>query len=291
MIKSMTGYGRAEGEFQSKKLLVELKSLNSKQLDLNIRLPIAYKEKELDLRNDISRELNRGKVELNITLDSSNDENQSCFNSTLLKSYYKQVVDVSKEMNIMVPDDIINTLLRLPDVFKTEKVEISEEEWGVLLSCTNQAIKLLNEFRVQEGKTLEKDITDRIHLTMQLAQTLEPYEKNRLEKLKLKLRQSLTEVISSDKVDENRFEQELIYYLEKLDITEEKVRLASHCAYFLETMKEPEPSGKKLGFIAQEIGREINTIGSKANDADMQKIVIKMKDELEKIKEQLNNIL
>lgn len=291
MIKSMTGYGKAEEEIQSKKISVEIKSLNSKQLDLTVRLPSAYKEKEPDFRNEISRELNRGKIELIISIDTANEENQSCFNSTLVKNYYRQVVDLSKELNITVPEDIISTLLRLPDVYKTEKAEISDEEWKILMSCTSQAIRSLNEFRIQEGKALENDITERIHLLVKLADNLAPFETNRLTKLKQKMRQSLTEIISSDKVDENRFEQELIYYIEKLDITEEKVRLANHCSYFIETMAEPEPSGKKLGFIAQEIGREINTIGSKANDADMQKIVIKMKDELEKIKEQLNNIL
>jgi uncharacterized protein (TIGR00255 family) len=291
MIKSMTGYGKAEGEFQSKKITVEIKSLNSKQLDLNVRLPSAYKEKELDLRNEISRELSRGKIELSISFDSMNEEMQFTFNTTLLKGYYKQIVDVSRELNLPVPEDVINTLLRLPDVFKSEKQEISEEEWTTLLLCTNQSIKALNEFRLQEGKALEKDIADRILLTTKLAINLDPLEEQRLIKLKQKIRQGLSELITEDKVDENRFEQELIYYIEKLDITEEKVRLANHCSYFLETMADPEPSGKKLGFIAQEIGREINTIGSKANDADMQKIVIRMKDELEKIKEQINNIL
>jgi uncharacterized protein (TIGR00255 family) len=291
MIKSMTGYGKAEGEFQSKKITVEIKSLNSKQLDLNVRLPSAYKEKELDLRNEISRELSRGKVELSITFDSMNEEMQFTFNTTLLKGYYKQIVDISRDLNLTVPEDVINTLLRLPDVFKSEKQEISEEEWTTLLLCTNQSIKALNEFRLQEGKALEKDIADRVLLTTKLAIDLAPLEEQRLIKVKQKIRQGLSELITSDKVDENRFEQELIYYIEKLDITEEKVRLANHCSYFLETMADPEPSGKKLGFIAQEIGREINTIGSKANDADMQKIVIRMKDELEKIKEQINNIL
>jgi uncharacterized protein (TIGR00255 family) len=291
MIKSMTGYGKAEGEFQSKKIIVELKSLNSKQLDLNVKLPFVYKEKELDLRNEINRELGRGKIEISVSLDAVNGDSQACFNTALLKLYYKQIVDVSKELNIPISDDIMSTLLRLPDVYKTEKMEISEEEWSVLLSCTNQAIKLLNDFRVQEGSALEKDITERVQLTIQLANSLGPYEERRLAKLKQKIRQGLSEIIATEKVDENRFEQELIYYIEKLDITEEKVRLANHCSYFLETMADTESSGKKLSFIAQEIGREINTIGSKANDADMQKIVVRMKDELEKIKEQLNNIL
>ena len=291
MIKSMTGYGKAECEFQSKKITIEIKSLNSKQLDLNFRIPSIYREKELDIRNEINRELVRGKIELNISSDCATEEASVNFNTSLLKAYYKQVVDVSKELNLPVQDDILSTLLRLPDVFKSDKQEVPEEEWTKLMSTVTLAIKSLNEFRLQEGKALEKDMTDRILLLTELSENLVKFEVQRLTKLKQKIRQSLLELVSSDKVDENRFEQELIYYIEKLDITEEKVRLANHCSYFIETMNESEPSGKKLGFIAQEIGREINTIGSKANDADMQKIVIRMKDELEKIKEQVNNIL
>lgn len=287
----MTGYGKAECEFQQKKISVELKSLNSKQLDLNLRIPPIYREKELDIRNEINRELVRGKVELTISIDCASDEVSVNFNTALLKSYYKQVVNISEELSLPVQDDILSSLLRLPDVFKSDKLEVSDEEWKNVMSTNTQAIKLLNEFRLQEGKALEKDMKDRIDLLTSLSEALETFEKQRISKLKQKIRQNLLEIISSDKIDENRFEQELIYYIEKLDITEEKVRLANHCSYFIETMNESEPSGKKLGFIAQEIGREINTIGSKANDADMQKIVIKMKDELEKIKEQVNNIL
>lgn len=287
----MTGYGKAECEILSKKITVEIKSLNSKQLDLNIRIPSIYKEKELDIRNEISRELIRGKVELNISSDSITDDGSVSFNTSLLKGYYNEVVVISRELGLKVPDDIISTLLRMPEVLKSEKQEMLEEEWKLLIGCCSSAIKYLNEFRSQEGKALEKDISERISLLTQLSTELEPFETQRIIKLKQKIRQSLSEMIQPDKVDENRFEQELIYYIEKLDITEEKVRLANHCTYFFETMAEPEPSGKKLGFIVQEIGREINTIGSKANDADMQKVVIRMKDELEKIKEQINNIL
>lgn len=291
MIKSMTGYGRAEVEFQTKKITVEIKSLNSKQLDLSVRTPSVYKEKELDLRNEVSRELTRGKVELFITVDAVDEEMPFNLNARLVKGYYQQISDISKELNIPLPDDIIATILRMPDVLKTEKQGLSDEEWATLLSCTNSAIKMLNEFRAQEGKALQKDITGRINLITTLANSLEPFETQRTQKVKQKIRQSLIEIISPDKVDENRFEQELIYYIEKLDITEEKVRLANHCTYFLEIMDEPELNGKKLGFITQEIGREINTIGSKSNDSDMQKIVVQMKDELEKIKEQINNVL
>lgn len=291
MIKSMTGYGKAECEFQSKKLTIEIKSLNSKQLDLNLKLPSLFKEKEIDIRNEISRELVRGKVELTVSSDSNSEDAVACINTPLLKNYYKQLTEISGELNLSVPEDIIATLLRLPDVLKSEKQEVSDEDWARLMKSISGAIKATDDFRRQEGKALEKDIAERINLISKLAVNLEVFEKQRTEKVKQKIRQSLTELVSPDKIDENRFEQELIYYIEKLDITEEKVRLANHCSYFLETSKEEEPSGKKLGFIAQEIGREINTIGSKANDSEMQKIVVKMKDELEKIKEQINNIL
>jgi uncharacterized protein (TIGR00255 family) len=291
MIKSMTGYGKAECEFLLKKITVEVKSLNSKQLDVNIKLPSIYKEKELDIRNEINREINRGKVDVYISIDAIDEEMPANFNTSRIKGYYKQISDIAKDLNLSLPDDIITTLVRMPDALKSEKQELSDEEWKALLACTINAIKTLNEFRMQEGKALEKDITERINLITKLIDKIGPFEAQRIVKLKQKIKQSLTEIITSDKVDENRFEQELIYYIEKLDITEEKVRLANHCTYFLETMNDPESNGKKIGFIVQEIGREINTIGSKASDADMQKIVVQMKDELEKVKEQVNNIL
>ena len=291
MIKSMTGFGKAECEYQSKKITVEIKSLNSKQLDINIKTPSIYKEKEIDLRNEISREISRGKVDLYISLDFVEEEVPVNLNAKLIKGYYKGIINIAAELNVPVPSDIISTLLRLPDVLRSEKQEVSDEEWKALITCTNNALKTLNEFRAQEGKALEKDIVERIKIITELSNSLEPFESQRINKLKEKFRQNLNELVSSDKIDENRLEQELIFYIEKLDITEEKVRLANHCIYFIETLNEPEANGKKLGFITQEIGREINTIGSKANDFDMQKIVVRMKDELEKIKEQVNNVL
>ncbi|MDP4209068.1 MAG: YicC/YloC family endoribonuclease [Bacteroidota bacterium] len=291
MIQSMTGYGKAECEFQSKKITVEIKSLNSKQLDLNSRVPSLYKEKELDLRNEISRELTRGKVDLYISVDSVDEDMPVTLNSKLVKGYYQQVANISKELNLPLPDDIITSLLRLPDVLKSEKQEVSEEEWAALSSCASNAIKTLKEFRFQEGIALEKDITERIRLITDLAIEIEPFEEQRIIKVRQKIQQGLVDLMASDKLDQNRFEQELIYYIEKLDITEEKVRLANHCKYFMETINSPDSNGKKLAFITQEIGREINTIGSKSNDSDMQKIVVQMKDELEKIKEQINNVL
>ncbi len=291
MIKSMTGFGKAECEYQSKKITVEIKSLNSKQLDINIKTPSIYKEKEIDLRNEISREISRGKVDLYISLDFVEEEVPVNLNAKLIKGYYKGITNIAAELKVPVPGDIISTLLRLPDVLRSEKQEVSDDEWKALIACTNNALKTLNEFRAQEGKALEKDIVERIKIITELSNSLEPFESQRINKLKEKFRQNLNELVSSDKIDENRLEQELIFYIEKLDITEEKVRLANHCVYFIETMNEPEANGKKLGFITQEIGREINTIGSKANDFDMQKIVVRMKDELEKIKEQVNNVL
>jgi uncharacterized protein (TIGR00255 family) len=290
MIKSMTGYGKAECEVQSKKITVEIKSLNSKQLDLNIKIPSIYKEKEFEIRNELSRELVRGKVDFYISTDTAVEETSVSVNTKVIQSYYQQVAATARELNLSLPDDILTSLLRLPDALKSEKQEMTDEEWNAIFSNTKSAIVQLNQFRIQEGNALEKDIVDRINLITTLASDLEPYETQRIEKLKLKIKQSLAE-LSIEKIDQNRFEQELIYYIEKLDITEEKVRLSNHCSYFLETIAEPESSGKKLAFIVQEVGREINTIGSKANDADMQKIVIRMKDELEKIKEQINNVL
>jgi uncharacterized protein (TIGR00255 family) len=287
----MTGYGKANCEFHTKKILIEIKSLNSKQLDLNLRIPSIYKEKELDLRNEISHELIRGKVDFAIFLDWLDEDVPANINPTIIKSYYQRIKDISKDLNLAIPNDILSTLIRMPDTLKSERQLLTDEEWKILLETTRQAIRNLNEFRAQEGLAIEKDLIDRIYLIDHLSYSLEPFENQRIEKLKQRIKNNICDVISSDKIDQNRFEQELIYYIEKLDITEEKVRLVNHCSYFIETINEPESNGKKLGFIAQEIGREINTIGSKANDVDIQKIVIGMKDELEKIKEQLNNIL
>jgi uncharacterized protein (TIGR00255 family) len=291
MIKSMTGFGKADCEFQSKRISVEIKSLNSKQLDLNLKIPSIFKEKELDFRNEISKELIRGKVDLYMSIEAANADLPSALNATLIQSYYQQITELSQTMGISMPEDILNTLLRMPDVLKAEKIELSDEEWACIINTTRQALAQVNEFREQEGAALEKDIRERIHLITNLALELEPFETQRVEKIKTKLRSVLAEQVGVENVDKNRFEQELIYYLEKLDITEEKIRLANHCRYFLETMDDSEPGGKKLGFITQEIGREINTIGSKSNDAGMQRIVVKMKDELEKIKEQINNVM
>lgn len=286
----MTGYGKADCMFQNKRITIEIKSLNSKQLDLNLKTPSIYKEKELEFRNELTRELVRGKVELYIAIDTNTEEQQSIINATLINTYFEEIKKVSKKYQIPMSPNVMDTLLRLPDVFKAEKQELNTAEWDTIFSALQVAITDLNTFRNQEGKALEVDIVSRIKLISYVSENLTPYENQRIERIKLRLRQALAENAGST-IDENRFEQELIYYLEKLDITEEKVRLANHCSFFLETMNEPESNGKKLGFIVQEIGREINTIGSKSNDSEMQRMVIQMKDELEKIKEQINNVL
>jgi uncharacterized protein (TIGR00255 family) len=287
----MTGYGKADCEFQHKKITIEIKSLNSKQLDLNLKIPSFYKEKEFDIRNELSRELERGKVDFFINTEQNNEESVTNINTGIIKSYYNQIVSLSKEMELEVPSDIMNTLLRLPDALKADKMEITEEEWRALLQCIRKALVSLNEFRGQEGDALAKDLISRIENINKYSADLAQFENQRIEKIKQRIRFNLEESSVKEKIDENRLEQEFIFYVEKLDITEEKVRLANHNKYFIETMKDTESPGKKLGFITQEIGREINTIGSKANDADMQKIVVNMKDELEKIKEQINNVL
>lgn len=293
MIQSMTGYGKADCEFQNKKITVEVKALNSKQFDLNLKVPSIYKEKELEIRNELIKELERGKIDFYISVDTSSncEDTSAVLNASIIKGYYTQIVAISKDLGVDVPSDVMNVILRMPEVLKSDKQELSDEEWNNLIQCVRKAIKSLVDFRNQEGRALSEDITARINLIKSLSGELEKFENTRIEKIKVRIHQNLEEIIVSDKIDKNRFEEELIYYLEKFDITEEKVRLANHCLYFMETMNEKESVGKKLAFITQEIGREINTIGSKANDADMQKVVVKMKDELEKIKEQINNVL
>jgi uncharacterized protein (TIGR00255 family) len=291
MIKSMTGYGKADCEFQQKKITIEIKSLNSKQLDLNLKIPVFYKEKEFDIRTELAKELERGKVDIFINVEVTNEDTSVNINSGIIKGYYSQIVALSKEMNLAVPEDLMNTLLRLPDALKADKQELSDAEWNIILQCIRKAIQSLNDFRKQEGAALANDIISRIEKISGYASELVKYESQRVDKIKQRIRTNIDELALKEKIDENRLEQEFIFYIEKLDITEEKVRLANHNKYFLETMNEIDSPGKKLGFIIQEIGREINTIGSKANDGDMQKIVVNMKDELEKIKEQINNVL
>lgn len=289
MMLSMTGFGKTTCELENKKITVEIKSLNSKQLDLFSRVPNVYKEKEIELRNVISQKLERGKIELIIYIENLGKETTSQLNVPIIENYYKQIVEVSQQLQMSLPIDWFATLLRLPDAMKNEIQELDEKEWKVIYSTFMDAVSQLIAFRKQEGASLEKVFKTKISNIRTLLTEIEPYEKDRMEKVRSRILESLANLKEID-YDKNRFEQELIYYIEKLDINEEKHRLAHHLSYFEETIAENTP-GKKLGFIAQEIGREINTLGSKSNSLEMQKIVVKMKDELEQIKEQMLNVL
>ena len=289
MIRSMTGFGKALGEKADKKIIVEVRSLNSKQLDLNLRLPGIYKEKELELRADIGKELERGKVDVSISVWNEEETTPIKINKALAINYYNELKSLAKDLH-EVNNHYLPLIIRMPNVMQSEKQEFDESEWKQIRSAIDKAIKELDKFRSDEGKVLEKELDNRIHIIADLLSEAEKLDGKRIETLKKRLQKNILEVVEKDKIDQNRFEQELIYYIEKLDITEEKLRLKTHCDYFLKTMKE-DSSGRKLGFITQELGREINTIGSKANDANMQKLVVQMKDELEKIKEQLLNVL
>lgn len=290
MILSMTGFGKANCEYSNKKFSIEIKSLNSKQFDLSVKLPITYKEKELEIRNELFHKLERGKVELYINVEYFTTDNHHSINKDVVISYIKQLNEISNEKEIN-NIDYLNIAMRLPDTIKTNNNEITDEEWNELNNCIIIATNHLIEFRKQEGEILYKDIYNRIKIIENCLSKISVFESKRIENIRNRIQANQNNFFSNESIDKNRFEQELIYYLEKIDITEEKVRLKNHCDYFINTIKEDNSNGKKLGFIAQEIGREINTIGSKANDFEIQKLVVEMKDELEKIKEQLMNIL
>ena len=292
MLISMTGFGKATLELENKKVSIEIKSLNSKQLDINTRIPNLYKEKDLVLRNEIKNKLERGKVELSIFIESVGAEKETKINKPIVEAYYQQLNELSEELSIpMDREPILQTIVKLPDALKVEHQELDEEEWNQIFKGFSSAIGDLIDFRNQEGVALQDDIFERIQNIEDLLKEVPQFEQDRIETIKTRINDNLNEFVEKQNVDKNRFEQEIIYYLEKLDITEEKVRLANHCKYFIETANNGNSIGKKLGFIAQEIGREINTLGSKANDSNIQKLVIQMKDELEKIKEQLLNVL
>jgi len=287
----MTGFGKAITEIPGKKVTVEIRSLNSKGLDLNLRIPYIYKEKELELRTEISRQLERGKVDLTVYTESTEESLPVSINTKLAKTYYKELKSLSDELNES-GKDLLSIIVKMPDVMKAERetVELDEAEWKQVKATVNKAIEAFQGFRSDEGKTLLKEFESRIGIISSLLLEVVTLDGLRIQNIKERIKTNLAEAIDKEKIDQNRFEQELIYYIEKLDITEEKLRLKTHLDYFTKTMQEPE-SGRKLGFISQEIGREINTIGSKANDAGIQKLVVQMKDELEKIKEQLLNVL
>ena len=292
MIQSMTGYGKAIAELPDKKITVEIKSLNSKAMDLSTRIAPIYREKEMEIRTEISKALERGKVDFCMWIEKKDTaESANSINFALLQGYYKQVTEISATLGIDVPQDWFATLLRLPDVMtKPEVQELSEEEWATACEAIAEAKDLLIDFRIQEGKALEKKLRENITRIQQLQDAIAPYEKERTDKVKERIIEALEKIIGVD-YDKNRLEQELIYYIEKLDINEEKQRLTNHLKYFINTMENDNGQGKKLGFIAQEMGREINTLGSKSNHAEMQKIVVQMKDELEQIKEQVLNVI
>ena len=290
MIRSMTGFGNAVAEFGSKTISVDIRSLNSKFFDLTLRVPSAYKEKDMEMRTMLGRELERGKVEVYISIDSSEPQRKSLINKDIVRQYHAELLSLNQELNIRT-DDYLSTILRLPDALNMEEENFDEEEWKQISDTLQLALKAFNEFRNKEGKFMEKDLRERIDAIEENLKKIEPLEAGRIENIRRRLAEQMKESAAKDAVDKNRFEQEVLYYLEKMDITEEKVRLRSHCIYFLETMNDPQSNGKKIGFITQEMGREINTLGAKANDAAMQKFVVQMKDELEKIKELMMNIL
>ncbi len=287
----MTGYGKVTAEFEGKKIHVEIKSLNSKALDLSTRIAPLYREKEMEIRNLIAGRLERGKVDFNLWVEKDVVDSATPINMAVLESYYKQINSIAETTGIPLPDDWFATLLRLPDVMtKVEVQELSEEEWAVVSQAIHEAIDHLVAFRIQEGAALERKFTEKLDNITALLTSIEVYETERVNRIRERIVEALEKTLSVD-YDKNRLEQELIYYIEKLDINEEKQRLANHLRYFRQTMAEGHGQGKKLGFIAQEMGREINTTGSKSNHAEMQNIVVKMKDELEQIKEQVLNVM
>lgn len=292
MIQSMTGYGKATAELSDKKINVEIKSLNSKAMDLSTRIAPLYREKEIEIRNEIAKALERGKVDFSLWIDKKDAcELITPINQDVVVAYYERIRTISETTGIPAPEDWFSTLLRMPDVMtKNETQELSEEEWAVVYSAVEKAVDALVDFRKQEGAALEKKFREKIANISHLLETIAPYEKERVAKVKERITDALEKTLSVD-YDKNRLEQELIYYIEKLDVNEEKQRLGNHLKYFINTLETGTGQGKKLGFIAQEMGREINTLGSKSNHAEMQKIVVQMKDELEQIKEQVLNVM
>ena len=285
MIQSMTGFGKHVVQLPSKKITIELKSLNSKNLDINARMPPTYREKELELRKTIANSLNRGKIDFNLYVEITGNEASAGINEGVVKQYMEQLRSIADGEELK----LLEMAVRLPDALKTDKADIDEEEYKAIKQTLKLALNEINTFRTEEGKVLENDFQERIGKLSRLLEEVISVDPERLATIRERLDKAVADL--KTEVDENRFEQELIYYLEKYDITEEKVRLKNHLEYFLNTLNSDDSNGKKLGFICQEIGREINTIGSKANFAQMQQIVVQMKDELEKVKEQMLNVL
>ena len=290
MIHSMTGYGKAIAEIPTKKITVEIKSLNSKQFDLYARIPSIYKEKEMSLRNDLSKLLERGKIDLYLNVEELTQDVTVRIDENRLKNYHSEIKKLSTALGVDEPNDWFEVLFKLPDVFKQEPEKLNEEEWKAVEQAIDTAVSDLIAFRHQEGEALKEVLIEKTHKIKELTLELEKFEAERIDKVKSRIQDALSS-LESVTYDSNRMEQELIYYIEKLDVNEEKTRLINHLDYFLETIEADTSQGKKLGFIVQEIGREINTLGSKSNHSDMQRLVVQMKDELEQIKEQILNVL
>lgn len=290
MLKSMTGFGKSICEMPNKKISIEIKTLNSKQMDINAKLPVFYREKETEVRALITSRLERGKVDMYVNVENIGGYAECSINRDVIKAHFAELKQIATELN-QTPNDYLTLLMKMPDIYNTNTIEISDDEWIMFKTAIDKAIDKVEEFRINEGNILTTDFEKRIVIIEQLLNSVETFEASRIQNIKDKLWKNLNDMLEASKIDNNRFEQEIIYYLEKIDITEEKTRLKKHLDYFTNTLNSESSQGKKLGFICQEIGREINTIGSKANDVQIQQIVVQMKDELEKIKEQLMNIL
>ncbi len=292
MIKSMTGYGKAEAAADGKKITVEIRSLNGKQLDLSVKMPVAYRQFEYEIRNRVAKTVQRGKADVYITVESTAEASPVNIDKSLFRAYYTALRELGTELGCdgrAIDPALVSSILRLPDVVAVQQNAVSDNERESLLSAVDAALEAFEQFRIQEGQTLIGDLLKRIGIIEGLRRDVEPFETRRVEAIRQRILDGIASIGVA--VDANRLEQEMIFYIEKLDVTEEKVRLDNHCRYFREVAASEENAGRKLGFIAQEMGREINTLGSKSNDSDMQKIVVRMKDELEKIKEQVLNIL
>jgi uncharacterized protein (TIGR00255 family) len=291
MIKSMTGYGKAECELAAKKITIEIKTLNSKNIDIHTKIPSYYREKELEIRNLLTDKLQRGKVEISLYYEITDEAQAAEVNTQIVKSYYQQLKGIADEVGLNASDVLLQTVMRLPDTLRMDRTEIDDEEWHALRRIIVEAADEVNSFREQEGRSLYTDVSNHIKSIKGFLPEIEIHEKQRVDRIRERIASNFNELFGDKDIDKNRLEQEILYYLEKLDINEEKVRLDNHCNYFLEMLEDNDPIGKKLGFICQEIGREINTIGSKANDYEIQRRVVLMKDELEKVKEQIANVL
>ena len=291
MIKSMTGFGKSAFEINNKKVTVEVKSLNSKQSDISTRIPPLYREKELDIRRELSDRLVRGKIDFSVYIENMGESGSAVINSGVVKGYFADLSKISHELQLPVNERLLQIIMRLPDTVKVNYETLEEEEWQLLHTHISSAMDAVEQFRLQEGKALAADLKANLTAIMQLLEEIKPFEQQRIETIKNRLNENLESLRINGSTDPNRFEQELIFYLERLDFNEEKVRLSNHCRYFTETMNESESNGRKLSFIAQEMGREINTLGSKANESNIQRIVVQMKDALERIKEQVLNVL